>query len=112
VTFETQEGLERAIKYWDEQLNEKDEFKIKEFVEESDRSLCGEELYLTQPPEPSNIIWENLRVETKYDFFGKKAGKCCAPSIRRNNYIVLFLILCFISVMFIFFLWLKKKVTE
>jgi hypothetical protein len=80
-------------------------------VQEEDRSLCGEELYFTQPSEPSNILWENLRMEEKYDCCGKKSGKCCASSIRRNNYIVLLAMLAFITGMFVFFLWLKKAVT-
>jgi hypothetical protein len=51
-------------------------------------------------------------METKYDCFGAKSGKCCAPSIRRNNYLVLLAMIGFITGMFIFFLWLKKAVTR
>lgn len=52
ITFETQEGFERA-KELTGKKNWKDEIVSSEYT------LLGEPLSMTQAPEPTNIIWEN-----------------------------------------------------
>lgn len=59
VQFETQEGKERAEKYWDSHLNDFG------YLEENDAdkyvNILDEDLELFgEVPEPSNMIWKNL----------------------------------------------------
>lgn len=56
ITFETQEGHERALKY---------EKKFYPWQRGESKTLLGEKLILEQAEEPSDIIWENRHVNKK-----------------------------------------------
>jgi hypothetical protein len=51
ITFETQEGYERACN-----IKGKRNWKLEVSV---DKEFLGQPLYFTEAPEPTNIIWEH-----------------------------------------------------
>lgn len=106
ITFATQEGYERALLYWDEELQLED---IKALVPERPKNyqqILGDFLYVLPGIEPTNILWENLRVP-------KKLPACtCKSNIRLNKLISTFIVLVFLLCMFWLFLILKRKVAK
>lgn len=63
ITFETQEGYERAC-------NIKKQTKLF-FFEEATREFMEEPLAFEEAPEPTNIIWENRHISGKNQFVRK-----------------------------------------
>ena len=90
VTFTTQEAKERAMKYFCK-FNEDgtDNLDYEAF------SSSGFELKVTDAPEPSNIIWENLEVSSFYQ--------------KANFSVVVVIITAALVAVFFLFLWLKVK---
>jgi hypothetical protein len=72
ITFERQEGRDRAIFYFkdpksrvDYEVSGEDQARRDADMEAAsrvDKTALGEEIYVTQAPEPSDILWENRRV--------------------------------------------------
>ena len=93
LTFNTQEGYERALKYWGPN-SEKNGFS--ELTEA--HKFCDTVIKVKPAPEPSNIIWENRHFTRK-----KKL---------RNKIIVAFVILCLLGLAFALFTYAKMKVSD
>ena len=92
LTFNTQEGYERALKYWgpgSENL----------FSEPTEaHKFCDTLIKVKPAPEPSNIIWENRHI---------------TPNVQlRNKIIVSFGILCLLGLAFALFTFAKIKVAS
>ena len=61
VTFETQEGAERCIKFAKKgTLTKSDKDKLKG---KNQFSILGENIGINLPSEPTDILWENLCVD-------------------------------------------------
>jgi hypothetical protein len=58
---------------------------------------------MSQPPEPSNLLWENLRVPEDFD-------GCKCNNIPCNKIYAYILIIVFLLLMFFFFMYLKRLV--
>ena len=55
LTFNTQEGYERALKYWGPEAEDK------KLITENHK-ICDTRIKVEPAPEPSNIIWENRHI--------------------------------------------------
>jgi hypothetical protein len=81
ITFERQEGKDRAIKYFCdpqnkqkiEDLNMDQENASREaaLLAQVDKSLLGHEIVCKQASEPTEIIWENRHVSERRVMFNK-----------------------------------------
>ena len=65
LTFNTQEGYERALNNW----GPGSENKWSEVTE--NHKFCDQQIRVTPAPEPSNIIWENRHITAKTQFRNK-----------------------------------------
>lgn len=109
ITFEKQEGKDRALKYFvdpNTAVEEEDDFdnqgdgthltqQRRELVAKVDKKLMDEELIMTQAPEPQEILWENRHITKKQQAFAKV--------------IVSFMVIIFLLAMFVLFTWMKSK---
>lgn len=59
ISFESQEGFERATLFWKENLDVLPE-RVQALVKPEHKKLLGSDLVMTHATEPRNIIWENL----------------------------------------------------
>lgn len=64
VTFQTQEGLERALHHYplDMEHHKIANPKFQDVVENEEHNFLGKELRLEQAKEPTDILWENRHV--------------------------------------------------
>jgi len=97
VIFESQEGKERAEKYWNCATNLFG--YVQENEEKKNFELLNEDLELNgEIPEPSNYIWKNLLTEPL--------------TILRNQIIAYSLIFFILFGILISFIYVKKKIFE
>jgi len=100
ITFDDQEGKNRALKYLmspaEKKALEKEATpEAEKLLQDSKLYLVGEEIWCKQAPEPSEIIWHNRHVTTKQQ------------NIRK---VFVFIgCLLFLTLMFFFFSYLKSK---
>jgi len=110
ITFERQEGKDRAIKYFISQEQrekedaeeaalrgdgESENSRRARLVAKVDKALLGHEIVVTAAPEPSEILWHNRHITVK--------------QARCHKIIVFFCCLVFLIGMFILFTWMKSK---
>ena len=90
LTFNTQEGYERALKYWGPEAD-----KPVEVTE--NHKFCDVQIKVTPAPEPSNIIWENRHITQAEQ--------------NRNKFFVTLAILCLLGIALVIFSVAKFYVT-
>jgi hypothetical protein len=106
ITFQRQEGRDRAIKYFCDQKKERkqqeqnenpteQELREREQVAKVDRVLLGEDIVVEQAPEPSEILWHNRHITDK--------------QARLHKVVVFIICFLFLFAMFLFFTWMKSK---
>lgn len=110
ITFERQEGKDRAIKYFiSEAQRQKEEKEANEgggdgetdysrraaLVAKVDKALLGNEIVVKQAPEPSEILWHNRHVTDKKALCNKVIAFICS--------------FIFLVAMFLLFTWMKSK---
>lgn len=103
ITFERQEGRDRAIFYFKDPKNKVDievegEDQARrnadmEIASRVDKTALGEDIYVTQAPEPSDILWENRRTTWK--------------QIKVHEFIVLIVSIIFLVLMFYGVVYIK-----
>ena len=92
LTFNTQEGYERALKNWGPD-------SAKSFSEVTEHhKFCESQIKVTAAPEPSNIIWEHRHISDAVQ--------------TRNKICVGFAIFCILALAFVIFTFAKISVVR